>query len=247
MSRMCAFVGAGLLLVLVVQARADLTALGVSSSEPIYVQEFWDAGKAYYRIMNFAEKEVAIDLVAPDGTRTGPWKIPARDHKAIAAPIAKPGAEGYVLLQRDCKTVGTLLPPIDLNVPNEKGEATCTGCNGSGGQNPNVWMVQRQSTYRGGDVIEVTFLVKATGGGIRLSRTDDDRLLHGQLFLAPIDVSSETLTVKKENDRFTIDCAAPKKNADWHRVTARFQSPRVRAMKSGVVVGDYYSESGAGG
>src|SRR5262245_7566609 len=229
MSRMCAFVGSVLLLVLVVQARADLTPLGVSSSEPIYVQEFWDAGKAYYRIMNFAEKEVVIGLVAPDGTVTGPWKIPAREHKALPAPVAKPGAEGYVLVQRDGNTVGTLLPPIDLNVPKEKGVATCTGYNGNGGQNPNIWMLQAQSTYRGGDVIEVTFLVKATGGGIRLNRTDDDRLLHGQLFLAPIDVSSETLTIKKENDRLTIDCAAPKKKADWHRVTAGFQAPRVRA------------------
>jgi hypothetical protein len=236
-----------LFLVLVGQARADLTALGVSPSEPIYVQEFWSSGKPYYRILNFAEKEVAIGLTAPDGTRTGPWKIPAHDHRAIPAPIAKPGVTGYVLLQRDETRVGALPPPVDRNVPEEKGELTCMGYNGNGGQYPNVWMLQKQSTFQAGDVIEMTFLLKATDGGLRLTRTDDDRLPHGQFFLEPIDVASETLTVKKEDKQFAIDCSAPRKNADWHRVTVRFQAPRVRAMKAGVVMGHYYSASGSGG
>ena len=248
MFRMRAFVGIVLSLVLVGQTRADLTALGVSASEPIYVQEFWSGGKASYRILNLAEQEVAIGIVAADGTRTGPWKIPARDHKAIPAPVVKPGAMGYVVFERDGRAVGALEPAVDLNVPKEKGEATCMGYNGNGGRNPNVWMVQQQSTYQGGDVIEMTFLVKPSDGGIRLSRNyDEDRLPHGQFALTPLAVTCETLTVKKGENQFTVDCTTPKKNADWHRVTARFQTPRVRAIKSGVIVGDYYSESGSAG
>jgi hypothetical protein len=227
-------------------AQADLIGLGISGDR-IYVQEYWSEGKPYYRIINFAEGEIAIGLVAPGGKKTGPWKIPARGHQSIPAPLGKPGGQGYVVFELNGREVGALPPAVDVNVPNEKGEATCMGYGGNGGQNANFWMVQAKSSYYGGDVIEVAFLIRAGEGGLQIYRKDDDRLPRGQMFLTPIDVTCETLNVQKDEDKFIVSLAAPKKDAAWHRVTARFQAPVVRTMKAGVVMGHYLRAGGGSG
>jgi hypothetical protein len=225
-----------------------LIALGISTSSPLFIQEFWREGKAHYEITNLTDKEVTVFATAPGGTRAGPWKIGARKSKAFPAPKAKnPAATGYMSFTLDGRGIGAIQPPVDRNVPKEKGRSTCVGYNGNGGRNPNLWMVQEQSRYHGGDMITMTFLVKATSGGFTLARTDDDRLPRGQLFLPPIDVTSETLAVEKDPQKYVVRLGNPKMELEWHRVTARFQAPEVRGLKSAVIMGNWASDPGVGG
>jgi hypothetical protein len=230
-----------------VPTASALIALGVRAG-PLFIQEFWRDGKAYYEITNLTDKEVTVSVTAPDGTRAGPLKIAASKSKALPAPRGKnPAATGYMRFTVNGTSVGALRPPENRNLPKEKGRLTCGGYNGNGGQNPDLWMVQSQSRYHGGDVIEMTFLVKATSGGFTLTRTDDDRLPRGQVFLPAIDVTSETLAVEKDNEKYVVSLRNPKKALPWHRVTARFRAPAVKGLKSGVIMGSWQHKAGGGG
>jgi hypothetical protein len=119
------------------------------------------------------------------------------------------------------------------------------GHNGNGGQGPDLWMVQQQGRYHGGELIELIFLVKTADAVLQISRAHDDRLPYGQRFLAPIEVACPTLRIEKQADKFEVVLSAPKKKVAWHRVVARFRAPQVRTMKAGIVVGSYRSQSGS--
>src|SRR5262245_8789259 len=143
-------------------AKADLVVLGIrSSSEKLFLQECWHEGKPYYSIANLADEEITISVTAPDGTEAGPWKIGARESKNCPVPIVKnPGAEDFMTVYKDGREIGILRPPSNENLPKEKGYATSKNYDAGGDPSP-LWAVQKQSTYQAGEVVEVTFVVKA--------------------------------------------------------------------------------------
>jgi hypothetical protein len=237
---------AALALLFCTSVTADQLPLGVSPSHRLFIQEYWKDGRAYYGIINLADKEVTVSVSTPDGTRAGPWKIAARESKSFPLPAIK-NVQGYMRVEKDGNGIGLLEVPVDSNVPKEKGELTCVGYNGNGGRDPKLWMVQKQDRYQAGDAVEVTFVIQATDGLLEFARADDDRLPAGQVFLSPIDVTSETLHVKKTDEKFVVTLVNPKKIVAWHRVTVRFRAPEVRTLKSGVIMGTWWNDAAKGG
>jgi RNA polymerase sigma factor (sigma-70 family) len=234
-------------------ANAGQIVLGLRAIDKLFLQECWHEGEPFYSIANLADEEITIAVKAPDGTRAGPWKIGARESRSCPVPIVKnPGERDFM---KDGREIGLLRPPANEKLPKEKGYATNKNYNAGGDPSP-LWAVQKKSTYQGGDVVEITFVVKAPNPkrkereynvtGFSLSRVDPKNFRpdFGQVILPAVEVTSETLTIEKDKEKFSVKVEDPKKEAEWHRVTARFAAPKMRTLKAGVVAGTWRGDGG---
>lgn len=208
--------------------------VGLVFDRQVFLQEYWRFGIAYVQVTNRTPQDAAVTVTAPDGTPTGPWKVKAGVSKSFRTPEPKKVGENW-RVAKDGTSMGLFDSPQDKNLPKEEGFASCVNLNGWG-RNPDLWMVQKASRYDSGSVIEVSFHIKSQSGVLTLSKTPSG--LPANLSLAPvIDAASDTLTVREDENGISLDLSAPKKEADWHRVTARFRAPKTKALTVAIIDG----------
>jgi hypothetical protein len=226
-------------------AQSELIAIGLSWNDKLFVQEYWRLGLPYYGITNLRDKEVVVSVTGGGGQMGGPWKVKAGASKGFRVQAAKKQGELARIRFAD-RSLGLTELPVEEPPAGAGGFATCVGLNGSGGHDPGLWMVQQHLRYSSGGVIEVTFLVKSRPGTLTLYKIPNGTLPGGLSFIPIKEAASETLPVRADGKGFVIDTGNPKKAAEWHRVTARFQAPETQRLTLGVIDG-WMAFSGGGG
>jgi hypothetical protein len=226
-------------------ARGELIAIGLSWNEKVFVQEYWRLGWPYFGITNVSDKAVAVTMIDREGKGEGPWRVKAGASKGFRVNPAKQTGE-MVRLRNADRGLGTTELPKDEPPAAANGFASCVGLNGSGGHDAGLWMVQRHLRYPSGTVIEVTFLVKSRPGVLSLFKTPNGTPPGGLAFASAKEVTCDTLPVRADAKAFYVDTTNPKKAAEWHRITARFQAPDVKRLTLALIDG-WMAGSGGGG
>ena len=239
-----------LVLALPVLANASQIAVGIDWRQNVFVQEFWQDGKARYAIYNSRPDAIKLTvndvqfLNAPgtesfravEGKELANWEVKSKRVVFVDAPMA-PGGDGLRFF-RFRITAGPRLgvltfsaPPADL--PKDK-IASCDGMNGSGGRQQKVCNEQDSLTFKSDGIIEVRLKLPAGGETVTFKKgkgTDNppEALIR--------EAACVTLPIQADKEAIAIDTSKPIKAAEMHSVTLRFAAPKVDASTMVVIDG----------
>lgn len=229
-----------LVLALPTLASASQIAVGLDWRHNVFVQEFWQDGKARYAIYNGRPEAIkltvhAVQFVnAPntegfrivEGKELAGWEIKGKGVVFVDAPKAPPG-DGLRFLRfriANGPQLGVLtLPTAPADLPGGK-LVSCDGVNGSGGRRPTVCYEQDALTFKSGGVIEVK--LKLPAGGETVTFKKGKGMDHPAEALVS-EAECATLPIQAGKEAIVIDTSKPLKAAAVHVVTLRFRAPKV--------------------
>jgi len=226
-----------LLLVLPAVASASQVPIGLDWGENVFVQEYWQDGKARYAIFN--NRLEAIDLTVNDvqftksfrvdGKDLVTWKIERKQVVYVDAPKAPAGDGVRYLGFRivDGKRLGVLTIPVTPpDLPKGK-VISSDGINGSGGRYEDVWYEQDSLTFKSDGVIELRLKLPANGATVtfKKKKSMDNPIIEAII----TEAACATLPVQAGKEEITIDTGKPLKEVAVHVVTLRFMAPKVDA------------------
>lgn len=221
-----------------------LIAVGVNWGHGVFVQEYWRLGFPYYNVTNTTAKDISVSVVGK-AKLAGPVKIKKDATKPIRIEVAAEAGK-LVRVDADGRSLGVIDHCHELTPPPDDGFATCMGLNGSGGRDLNIWMVQKSMKFPAASTVEVTFVVKSRPGQLFLLKQLETVPSDSVAFVPIKSAKSETLPLREDDKGFYIDLGNPKKEAAWHRITARFETPATKTPRVAMVEGLFTSGSGGG-
>ena len=234
-----------LLLVLPAVASASQVPIGLDWGENVFVQEYWQDGKARYAIFN--NRLEAIDLTVNDvqftksfrvdGKDLVTWKIERKQVVYVDAPKAPAGDGVRYLGFRivDGKRLGVLTIPVTPpDLPKGK-IISCDCVNGLGGRRQHVCYEQDSLTFKSEGVIELRLKLPANGGTVtfRKKKSKDNPI---EAIIT--EATCATLPVQAGKEEITIDTGKPLKEDAVHVVTLRFMAPKVDAPTMVAIIGE---------
>lgn len=244
-----------LLLGLPVLSSASQIAIGLDWRQNVFIQEYWQDGKARYAIFNNREEKLkvtvsGVQFVTPPGTERfqavegkefASWEFKGKGVLFVDAPTAPAGHYLRFRIASGAQ-LGTLTSPVSpADLP--KGKIVSNdGINASGGRRQNVLVVQDSLTFKSDGVIEVTLKLPAGGEVLTFKKT---KSMDTPVEALISEASCKTLTIKDTKEAITIDTSKPVKEAPIHTVTLKFKAPKVDAAT--MVVIDGWVTMGAGG
>lgn len=223
-------------------ASASQIAVGLDWRQNVFVQEFWQDGKARYAIYNGRPKAIklAINDVqfvnvagtesfrAVEGKELASWEVKGKSVMFVDAPKAAVGGGLRFLRFRiaDGPRLGVLTFPV-APADSPKGKiVSCDGINGSGGRQAKVCYEQDSLTFKSDGIIEMKLKLPARGETITFKKKKGTDHLAEALISEAV---SETLPIQAGKEAITIDTGKPLKAAALHIVTLRFRAPKVDA------------------
>lgn len=232
-------------------ADASQIAVGLDFRQNVFVQEFWQDGKARYAIYSTRPEAITLSVSdvqfvnipgtegfrAVEGKELASWKIKSKEVLFVDAPKA-PAGDGLRFLRfriAGGPLLGALSVPVSpADLP--KGKIVSNdGLNGSGGRRQKVVYEQDSFTFKSDGLIEVKLKLPAGGETVTFKNTKSmdaptEALISEALCdTLPIQISKE--------GNITIDTTRPLKAAPVHTVTLRFKAPRADAPTMVVIDG----------
>jgi hypothetical protein len=221
-------------------ASASQIGVGLDGRQNVFVQEFWQDGKARYAICN--NRPEAIKLTVSDvqfvnvpgtesfraieGKELVSWDVKGKEVLFVEAPKVLAG-DGLRFLRfriADGAPLGLLsLPTAPADLPKGK-IVSYDGMNGSGGRRQNVFFEQDSLTFKSDGVIEVRLKLPAGGETVTFKKA---KSIDAPVEALIIEVQCDTLAIQISKEAITIDTTKPLKVAPVHAVTLRFKAPRV--------------------
>lgn len=240
----------GLVLVLPSLASASQIAIGLDWRQSVFVQEFWQDGKARYAIYNGRPDAIKIAVSdvqfvnvpgtesfrAIEGKDRGSWEVNGKGLVLVDAPLA-PAGDGLRYLRFrivDGPRLGVLTFPVaPANLPKGK-IVSCDGINGSGGRRQDVCYEQDSLTFKSDGIIEVKLKLPAGGETISFKKK---KTIDNPTEALISEAECATLPIQVGKEEITIDTSKPIKAAPVHMITLRFKAPRADAPTMVVIDG----------
>ena len=239
-----------LVLALPALGSASQIAIGLDWRQNIFVQEFWQEGKARYAIYNNRPEAIKLTVNdvqfvnapgtesfrAVEGKDLANWEVKSKGVVFVDAPMA-PGGDGLRFLRfriTDGPRLGVLtFPAAPADLPKDK-IVSCDGMNGSGGRQQQVCYEQDSLIFKSDGIIEVKLKLPAGGETVTFKRgkgTDNpaEALIR--------EAECATLPIQAGKEAVAIDTSKPLKAAVVHIVTLRFAAPKVDAPTMVVIDG----------
>ena len=239
------------LLVLPALANASQIVVGMDWRQNVFVQEFWQDGKARYAIYNSRPDAIKLTVSdvqfvnvpgtesfrAMEGKELASWEVKSKGVVFVDAPKA-PAGDGLRFVRfriADGPKLGVLsYPATPADLPKGK-IVSYDGLNGSGGRRQNVYYEQDSLTFKSDGLIEVKLKLPAGGETVTFKKTKSvDKLVEALISEALCDTLP--IQISKEGD-ITIDTAKPLKAAPVHTVTLRLKAPRADVPTMAVIDG----------
>jgi hypothetical protein len=231
-------------------ASASQIGVGLDWRQNVFVQEFWQEGKARYAIYNGRPEAIKVTVNdvqfttvpgtesfrAVEGKDLATWEIKGKEVMFVDAPPA-PAGNGLRFLRfriGDGPRLGVLMyPTAPADLPKGK-IVSCDGINGSGGRQPKVGYEQDTLTFKSDGTIEVKLRLPAGGETVTFKKKKGtDNPVEALISEA----ECATLPIQAGKEEITIDTAKPIKAAEAHIVTLRFKAPPVEAPSMVVIDG----------
>jgi uncharacterized protein (TIGR03067 family) len=231
-------------------ASASGFGVGLDWRQNVFVQEFWQAGKARYAIYNSRPEAIKLTVNdvqsvsvpgtesfrAVEGKELATWEVKGKAIVFVDAPMA-PVNDGLRFLQfriADGPRLGMLTyPAAPADFPRNK-ILSCVGVNGSGGRQQDVWYEHDSLTLESDGIIEVKLKLPAGGETVTFKKEKGIEKPAEALISEAV---CATLPIQDGKEEITIDTSKPLKAADVHVVTLRFKAPRVDAPTMVVIDG----------
>ena len=231
-------------------ASASQIAIGLDWRQNVFVQEFWQEGKARYAIFNNRAEGIKLTVNdvqfmnvpgteffrAVEGKDLASWEVKGKGVVFVDAPMA-PAGDGLRFLRfriADGPRLGVLtFPAAPADLPKGK-IVSCDGMNGSGGRQKKVCYEQDSLTFKSDGVIEVKLKLPASGETVTFDKakgTDNPR----EALIT--EAECPTLPIQDGKGVIVIDTSKPLKAAVVHLVTLRFRAPKVDAPTMVVIDG----------
>jgi len=231
-------------------ASASQIAVGFDWRQNVFVQEFWQEGKARYAICNSRPEAIKLTVNevqfvnvpgtesfrAVEGKDLANWEVKGKSVVFVDAPMS-PAGDGLRFLRfriTDGPRLGVLTFPVaPVDLPKGK-MVSCDGINGSGGRQQNVCYEQDSLTFMSDGIIEVKLKLPAGGETVTYKRakgTDNP----AEALISEAECA--TLPVQAGTGVISIDTSKPLKAAAVHIVTLRFKAPKVDAPTMVVIDG----------
>jgi hypothetical protein len=231
-------------------ASASQIAVGLDWRQNIFVQEFWQAGKARYAIYNSRPEAItltvnAVQFVNVPGTESfravegkdlASWEVKSKCVVFVDAPKVR-GRDGLRFVRfriANGPRLGVLTcPAAPADLPRGK-IVSCDGLNGSGGRQQKVCYEQDSLTFKSGGVIEVKLRLPAGGETVTFKKAKGMDIPAEALIS---EAECATLPIQAGNKEIAINTSKPLKAAAVHMVTLRFRAPKVDAPTMVVIDG----------
>lgn len=239
-----------LLLALPAVANASQIGVGLDWRQNVFVQEFWQEGKALYAIYNGRSEPITLKMSdvqfvnvpgtesfrAIEGKELASWDLKGKEVLFVDAPMKPAGDELRFLKLRVAEgpQLGLLtFPSAPASLPKGK-IITSDGINGSGGRQPNVSYEQDSLTFKSGGAIELRLSLPAGGQTATFKKKKS--------FDNPIEAIIEeaecaTLPIQTGKEEIVIEASKPFKAVETHTVTLRFKAPKVDSPTMAVIDG----------
>jgi hypothetical protein len=221
-------------------ASASQIAVGLDWRANVFVQEFWQDGKARYAIYNSRPDAIKLTVNdvqfvtlpgtesfrAVEGKDLASWEVKSKGVVFVDAPMT-PGGDGLHFLRfrlADGTRLGVLTyPAAAKDVPKGK-IVSFDGMNGSGGRQRQVSYEQDSLTFKSDGIIEVRLRLPASGETVTFKKAKGtDNPVEAIIREA----ECATLPIQAGKEEITIDTSKPLKPAAEHQVTLRFKAPQV--------------------
>ena len=231
-------------------ASASQIAVGLDWRQNVFVQEFWQEGKARYAIYNGRVEAIKLTVNdvqfvnipktesfrAVEGKDLAGWEIKGKSVVFVDAPKA-PGGDGLRFLRfriADGARLGVLTFPVaPADLPKGK-IVSCDGINGSGGRQQKVCYEQDALTFKSEGIIEVKLKLPAGGETVTFKKA---KSMDNPVESLISEAECATLPIQAGKEEIMIDTSKPLKAAAVHVVTLRFRAPRVDAPTMVVIDG----------
>jgi hypothetical protein len=231
-------------------ASASQIGVGLDWRQGVFVQEFWQEGKARYAIYNSRPEAIKLTVNdvqfvnlpgtesfrAIEGKDLASWEVKGKGVVFVDAPKAAAG-DGLRFLRfrfANGPPLGVLtIPSAPADLPKGK-IVSCDGINGSGGRQQKVCYQQDSLTFKSDGIIEVKLRLLAGRETVTFKKAKGtDNPVEALISEA----ECATLPIQAGKESITIDLSKPLKAADLHIVTLRFRAPRVDAPTMVVIDG----------
>jgi hypothetical protein len=240
--------GLGLALPAVVSATQ--IGIGLDWRQNVFVQEFWQEGKARYAIYNGRPEAIKLtagevqfvkvagteSFRAVEGKDLGSWEVKEKRVVFVDAPRS-PVSDGFRFLRfriADGPHLGMLtFPAAPADLPKGK-IVTCDGINGSGGRQQKACYEQDSLTFKSGGIIEVRLKLPAGGETVMFKKGKGTENPAEALIS---EAECATLPIQATKEAIAIDTRNPVKAAVVHIVTLRFRAPKTDAPTMVVIDG----------
>jgi hypothetical protein len=237
------FLTLALVIALPALASGSQIGIGLDWRQNVFVQEFWQEGKARYAIYNGRPDAIKLTVNdvqftnlpgtesfrAVDGKELATWEVKSKSVVFVDAPMAAAARHGLRFLRFrivDGPRLGTLTYPVaPADLPKGK-IISCDGINGSGGRQNKVWYEQDSRTFKSGGVIEVKLRLPAGGETVTFKKKKGMDIPVEAIIS---EAESATLPIEAGKDEINITTGKPLKAAAAHMVTLRFTAPKVDA------------------
>jgi hypothetical protein len=221
-------------------ASASQIAVGLDWRQNVFVQEFWQDGKARYAIYNSGPEAIKITVNdvqfvtlpgtesfrAVEGKDLASWEVKSKEVVFVDAPMS-PGGDGLHFLRfrlADRTRLGVLTYPVAAkDVPKGK-IVSFDGMNGSGGRQRQVSYEQDSLTFKSDGIIEVMLKLPAGGETVTFKKR---KSMDNPVEALISEAECATLPIQAGKEAIVIDTSKPLKAAKVHVVTLRFQAPKV--------------------
>lgn len=161
--------------------------VGLDWDQNVFVQEFWQEGKARYAIFNNRLEAIKLTVNkvrfvtvpgtesfrAVEGKDLASWKINSKGVVFVDAPLAPAGGGLQFLRFRiaDGPRLGLLtFPAAPADLPQGK-IVSCDGINGSGGRQQKVCFEQDSLTFKSDGIIKVKLQLPAGGETVTFKKS----------------------------------------------------------------------------
>jgi hypothetical protein len=232
--------------------RASQIVVGLDWRQNVFVQEFWQDGKARYAIYNSRSEAIKLTVNdvqfvnvpgtegfrAMEGKELASWEVKSKGVVIVNVPKA-PAGDGLRFLRfriADGPKLGVLsipIPPAEM----PKGKiVSYDGLNGSGGRRQDVGYEQDLPTFKSDGVIEMKLKLPAGGGETVTFKKTKGIDSPVEALISEARCDTLPIQISKEGD-ITIDTANPLKEAPVHTVTLRFKAPRADVPTMAVIDG----------
>jgi hypothetical protein len=238
-------------------ANASQIAVGLDWRQNVFVQEFWQDGKARYAIYNLRPEAITLTLNdvqfvnvagtegfrAVEGKELARWEIKGKGLRVVDAPkVAVDGGLRFLRFRMAVRaSLGVLSPPA-APAPLPKGKiVSFDGMNGSGGRHQKVCYEQDSLTFKSEGIIEVKLKLPAEGETVTFKKT---KSLDVPVEALISEARCDTLAIQNTKEKITIDASKPLKVLPVHTVTLRFKAPRTDVPMMAVIDGWLATEPG---
>ncbi len=230
---------------------ASSIGVGLDWRQKVFVQEYWQDGKAHYAIYNGRPEAIKVavsdvhytnvagaeSLREVEGKELGKWEVGGKSVVFVDAPMtaAGDGLRNLVFRIVDGPRLGLLSSPVaPAELPKDK-IVSGDGLNGSGGRQPKVCYEQDSLTFKSEGIIEVQLKLPADTGTVTFKKGKSTDNIPVEAVIS--EAESATLPIQTDKEKIVVDTSKPLKAAEIHTVTLRFRAPKVDAATMVVIDG----------